>query len=85
FEGSALTGNGLTIRASAPLTLAVAPKAGGADREVKTAKPSEITLAAAKPASVMLNGAASKAWKFDAKTGMLTVSVPEERTNGTVR
>jgi hypothetical protein len=86
IEGSSFSGNGLLVKASIPLTLAFSPKANGADLEIKASKPADISFAvSAKPASVLLNGAASKAWKYDAKTGVFAVSVPDGRTNLTIR
>jgi hypothetical protein len=85
FEGSALIGNGLDVRASAPATIAVASKGNGFDVEVKAAKEVEITVTAAKPSSVTVNGTASKNWKYDSKTSTVKVSVPEERTNLSIR
>ncbi len=77
FEGSSFAGFGSKIRFSAPVAAAVAFTKTGAALEVNSTGGSRLSLQTPfKPTGVILNGLNSKNWKYDQKSGLLSLELP---------
>jgi hypothetical protein len=75
FEGRRFGGYGTHLSSSVPLTAAFTSTSEGTDLEVQADADGQLTISfSGKASKVMVNGAAVKNWKSDAKTGTVTVS-----------
>lgn len=77
FEGSSFEGYGIKVKSSAPVAAAISVIQASTDLEVKSEKEIQLSFSiSSKPSKLLLNGSASKNWKFDQKSGMVTVNLP---------
>lgn len=76
FEGSRFEGYGGKVKFSTPVSAAISITSTGTDLEVKSATECKLSVASSsKPSQVLVNGLPSKNWKFDQKTGMVSVNL----------
>jgi hypothetical protein len=77
FEGSALNGYGISLKANTPVSAAFATSSGGTNVEVKATAAGQLSVSyAGKPSQVLVNGAAAKNWKSDSKSGTVMFNFP---------
>lgn len=86
FEGSALSGMGLSVKAEHPLTLALALKLKQYDIELQSGQANTVTLLlTAKPSAIRINGKDSRSWSFDGRTKEVKIKVPGGKNELTIR
>jgi hypothetical protein len=85
FEGSSFSGSGINLVSSAPLTAAAALMSSGMNLEVNAAKACDLKVASAKASQVLVNGSPSKNFKFDQGTGSMTISLPQGKSQISIR
>ncbi len=82
FEGSNFSGNGLAVKSTVPVICSVSVSGSATDIEVQADTPSTMVISAAKqPAQVVLNGTATKAFKYDSKAKTITIRIDKGKTN----
>ncbi len=87
LHGTAISSQGTPLfRSSRLVSAAVTFKTGESFLESETDASVEISVAQEKkPATVTLNGAALKKWKYDGKAKLLTLTIPQGRTEVVIR
>src|SRR5690606_5402075 len=82
FEGSSISGQGVSISADHPLTGAIALGQGTYDLEFQSDTAGSVRVSVpGKPSAVQLNGQAIKGWVYDKAAGMLTLTVPAGKSD----
>jgi len=82
FEGSSLSGSGLSVKSTVPVTCAIAQGSSGTDLEVQSAKATTLTISfTTQPSRIFLNGSSVSTWKYDAGTKTLNLQVPVGRND----
>jgi hypothetical protein len=77
YEGSSISGNGLSLSADVGTRGTLALVSTGIDAEIKSWKGCSLKImVSGKPASVQVNGQAIKDWTFDASTNTVAVKLP---------
>jgi len=77
YEGSSISGNGLSLSADVGTRGTMALVSAGIDAEIKSAKGCTLkVLVSGKPSSVQVSGQTISDWSFDEGTKMVTVKLP---------
>ena len=86
FEGRSFEGYGTGLKFSAPVIASLAFINSGIELEVKSDQSAELQLKrSSKPSLVLLNGTAIKNWKFDQKSGAVSLVIPAGQSKISIR
>ena len=86
FEGSAISGHGISVKNDHPLTAAISISSQQYELELQSDQAGTLTLlVGGKPSSILLNGKAIQGWSYNERTKILKLQVPQGRNDFTIR
>ncbi len=86
FEGSAISGKGISIHADHSLTVAAELISSGYELEFQSDQANSVQMSVSgKPSVVELNGQAVRGWTYDERTKFLSVKIPQGRNDMMVK